>query len=273
MYASLIHSFRQVPIVLRREQLSAPFRGGDGAETDDDVEGKGDEVEEGEYKSEDGDHDGAKPKSAKGKGKGKARAKAKATAAKAKAKAKAKASGKSAAKAKAAKAKVDEKVEKGETCKDTKPLKRKSEGDAEGGDQKRKGKKSGDEVATFARRYKPEHEPSATRFQAIRDIYQNHIANQLVRQSSYQDSLQLPKLWRILGNMVDKECFQIEFQFQEQKIPETLGHGRCDFRTNGSRCAPGPSNHPMHPPMWSTVPWRPRRSRSSWLWRPFASCF
>ena len=82
-----------------------------------------------------------------------------------------------------------------------------------------------------------------------------------------------PKLWRILGNMVDKECFQIEFQFQEQKIPETLGHGRCDFRTNGSRCAPGPSNHPMHPPMWSTVPWRPRRSRSSWLWRPFASCF
>lgn len=102
-------------------------------------------------------------------------------------------------------------------------MKRKSEGDAEGGDQKRKGKKSGDEVATFARRYKPEHEPSATRFQAIRDIYQNHIANQLVRQSSYQDSLQLPKLWRILGNMVDKECFQIEFQFQEQTNPRNLG--------------------------------------------------
>ena len=154
----------QAPMVLRREQLNAPFRS-KGGEEDETEEGDGGDLGEGDY-HEEGDEDQPEPKKkpaargkakAKAKAKGKAKAKSKAAAAKAKAKA-------------ACKTAAKTKVKKPEDV-DSKPSKRKSEAD----------------VATFARRYKPTHEDAIARFEAIRNVFASELQGKLLRQSSFQD--------------------------------------------------------------------------------------
>ena len=167
-------------MLLRREQLQAPFR------TDGDVT---------EDEPTDGEEAEGKAKKAKGKAKAKAKAKGKAKAkakAKGKAKAKAKAKGKAKAKAKAkgkAKGKASAKP-KARKSKEGKGKNAANE-DCEAKRQKstEEGKESG-KGPTFARRYKPVPEDAATRFEAIKDVFMSDIAGLVNRQSLLQDCSQ-----------------------------------------------------------------------------------
>ncbi|CAL1157187.1 unnamed protein product [Cladocopium goreaui] len=164
----------EAPLILRREQLSAPFRAGDDGETEDAEmpDGEGD----GDHKSDHGEEEGDDPVLKKPAARrSRAKAKAKATA-KAKAKAAAKAKAKAGAKAKAAAKAVPEAKAK---------TSRKSVANADGDTgAKEKGRRP---AATFAKRWKPDNEEGAARFLAIRDVFMSHIAPKLQAQSSFQD--------------------------------------------------------------------------------------
>lgn len=166
----------EAPLILRREQLNAPHRGG--AAGNDDEDGEADDADG-------NDEMDSKPKAkakAKATAKAKAKAKAKATA-KAKAKAKAKAEAKAKAKAKA-KAALKRPASAGDASMDDSP---EMDGAEPAPKRKKVETKDAKEVATFARRYQPTHEDGIWRFQAIKNVFIASIASQIHRQSSFQD--------------------------------------------------------------------------------------
>lgn len=223
----------QAPLILRREQLSAPFRAGDDGETEDAEmpDGEGD----GDHKSDHGEEEGDDPVLKKPAARrSRAKAKAKATA-KAKAKAAAKAKAKAGAKAKAAAKAVPEAKAK---------TSRKSVANADGDTgAKEKGRRP---AATFAKRWKPDNEEGAARFLAIRDVFMSHIAPKLQAQSSFQE----------LVFVCGWDQFQsktVRTQVASKHLPSAV---QCPQFARF--CSPaGWMVHSLHPPL--------QRIRCSWL--------
>ena len=183
--ASAESLLKDPPLLLRREQLQAPFR----AKAEDEEEGDQEEDE----KMDEDDGPNAKDTKPQAKAKGKAAAKAKAPAkAKAKATPKRKAKATPKGKAKATpkgKAKATPKAK-------AKGRKRSKEGDATEEQEDKRSKADpgkcqqveGDQKCkTFARRYVPTSGLPALRFQAIQETYENEIANKIYKQSSFQE--------------------------------------------------------------------------------------